>query len=186
MISFRKVLAVLVLPLALPALGRAEEDPLRRQAFLGAALVPPSSGKPGAEVVRVRPETAAEAAGLQVGDRILKVNGRPLDNPVAFETVYGRLRGGDTAEFEIQRQSETLTKKVTLPPMPLETYDGLDVLYESVTTEKGHRLRTITPRPKGAVGKLPCLSLPRRLRGAPAALPLGATRGDSKRLLGAA
>ena len=64
MISFRKVLAVLVLPLALPALGRAEEDPLRRQAFLGAALVPPSSGKPGAEVVRVRPETAAEATAI--------------------------------------------------------------------------------------------------------------------------
>ena len=159
MILFRKALAVLILPLALPTLGRAEGDDLRRQAFLGASLVPPSAGKPGAEVVRVRPETAAEAAGFQVGDRILKVNGRPLDNPVAFETVYGRLRGGDTAEFEIQRQSETLTKKVTLPPMPLETYDGLDVLYESVTTEKGHRLRTITTRPKGAIGKLPGLLL---------------------------
>lgn len=186
MIPWRKALFLLVLPLALPALGHAEEDSLRRQAYLGAALAPPAGGKPGAEVVRVRPETAAEAAGFQVGDRILKVNGRPLDSPVAFETFYGRLRGGDTAEFEIQRQGETLTKKVTLPDMPRETYDNLDVFYGSVTSDKGHRQRTIVTRPKGAAGRLPGLLLVGWLSCAPVDWPLGANAGYSKLLRGVA
>lgn len=186
MSAIRKVLAVLALSLALPVLARAEDAPLRRQAYLGAALVPPSAAKPGAEVVRVRPETAAEAAGLQVGDRLMKVNGRALDGPVAFETYYGRLRGGDTAELEIQRQNETLTKKVTLPAMPLETYENLDVFYESVTSDKGNRHRTIVTRPKGAAGKLPALLLVGWLSCAPVEWPLGANAGYSKLLSGVA
>lgn len=171
-----------LLPAALPA----QQDTLRRQAYLGASLRPPTNSQAGAEVTRVTPGTAADAAGLQPGDRILKIGSQLLTDPVTFETVNGSLRGGDTVAFEILRNGQVMTKQVTLASLPLEQFPGLDVTYGSVLTDRGHRLRTITTVPKGATGKLPGLLLVSWLSCNSPEFPLGANAGFSKLIHGLA
>lgn len=170
----------------LPLTALAEQDLLRRQAYLGASLRPPTSARAGAEVLRVTPETSAAAAGLQPGDLILKIGDKLLTDPVTFATVNGSLRGGDTVSFEILRNGEVMTKQVTLAPLPLEQLPGLDVTYGSVLTDRGHRLRTITTVPQGATGKLPGLLLVSWLSCNSAEFPLGATTGFAKLIHGLA
>jgi hypothetical protein len=40
---------------------------------------------------------------------------------------------------------------------PRETYPNVDVIYDSVTTPRGERLRTIITKPHDARGKLPVI-----------------------------
>lgn len=186
-ISFQKIFLVLSAALLFSGgAAEAQQDPLRRQAHLGAGLKAPTREKVGAEVTSVAPGGSAEKAGLQTGDRILRINGRLLDGPVTFETVKGSLRGGDTADFEILRNGTVMTKKVALAPLPLEQLPGLDVTYGSVLTDRGHRLRTITTVPKGAAGKLPGLLLVSWLSCTSPEFPLGANAGFSKLIHGLA
>src|SRR5437764_6517455 len=48
---------------------------------------------------------------------------------------------------DLLRKSET----------PRETYPNVDVIYDSVTTPRGERLRTIITKPHDARGKLPVI-----------------------------
>ena len=50
---------------------------------------------------------------------------------------------------ELPRKAKTLR----------ETYPGADVIYDSVTTPDGKRLRTIVTKPRDAKGKVPSSSL---------------------------
>ena len=178
----------LAFALLLPASGGAQTagDGLRRQAYLGAAMRSPSGGRAGAEVARVDKGTAAETAGFQVGDRVLRINGQLLTDPVVFNRTYGSLRGGDTATFEILRNGQTLSKKVTLPAMPLETIENLDVTYGSVLTDRGYRLRTIFTKPKGSKGKLPGVLLVGWLSCNSPEWPLGSQSGTRRLIHGVA
>ncbi len=45
----------------------------------------------------------AEKAGLQVGDRILKVDGEPLEGPYSLGKIWSRHNPGDTVELTIRR-----------------------------------------------------------------------------------
>jgi len=40
---------------------------------------------------------------------------------------------------------------------PRETYPNVDVIYDSITTPRGERLRTVVTKPHGAHGKLPVI-----------------------------
>src|SRR5260370_28776355 len=40
---------------------------------------------------------------------------------------------------------------------PRESYPNVDVIYDSVTTPRGERLRTIITKPRNAKGKLPVI-----------------------------
>jgi putative radical SAM enzyme (TIGR03279 family) len=59
----------------------------------------PSSAE-GVVVAVVRPRTAAAAAGLEVGDRIMAINARPLRDAIDFQ-FYG---GDDRLELSVERQ----------------------------------------------------------------------------------
>jgi pimeloyl-ACP methyl ester carboxylesterase len=182
----RPILSALLLAVALPALVRAEGDALRRQAYLGAALAPPSGPQAGARVVRVTAGTAAAEAGLKAGDRVLKIGGRLLDDPVEFSRVYAALRGGDTVDLEVLRDGAVFTRRIALPPLPKEQLAGLEVEYGSVLTARGHRLRTIVTRPRGATGRLPGIVLAGWLSCDPVEWPLGANAGHAKLIQGIA
>jgi pimeloyl-ACP methyl ester carboxylesterase len=190
MAFFRKTLALTFLwaSLFVFAPGRAESSAgdLPRQAWLGGSLRSPAGGKAGAEVARVQPGTAAEKDGWRVGDRVLRINGQLLSDPVVFERVYGGLRGGDTAEFEILRDGQVMTRKLSLPPLPMEKLDTLDVTYGSVLTDRGYRVRTIFTKPKGAHGKLPGILVVGWLSCNSPEWPLGGKSGTMKLLHGVA
>jgi len=60
----------------------------------------------------------AQQAGIQLGDIIRSVNGRPVGDALqAQRTIFGA-RVGDTITFEIERDGKVLTVPVTLETFP--------------------------------------------------------------------
>jgi serine protease Do len=69
----------------------------------------------------VVPHGAAEAAGLQTGDLILAVNGKPMTSSLRFTATIFQHRVGDQLTIDILRGHDRLTKVVTVlerPPEP--------------------------------------------------------------------
>ncbi len=132
---------------------------LRRQAFLGVALTSPSPTKAWAEVRRITDPAAAEKTGLQAGDQILSVNGKPLDSFMAYHRIIPSLRANDRVSFEILRKGQRMELSPTLPPLPQEQFKGVETIYDSVATGLGFRVRTIVTRPQNMSGKLPAVFL---------------------------
>jgi serine protease DegQ len=60
----------------------------------------------GAFVTEVAPGSAAEAAGLQIEDVIIAVDGHPVANPSALRNVIGRYRPGDSVKITFIRDGE--------------------------------------------------------------------------------
>jgi phosphoserine phosphatase RsbU/P len=87
------------------------------QAYLGIENAT-SSGLYSADVTRVAPGSAAEQAGLQLGDRIVAINGRAVDTTEPFYNAVGRGRAGDTVTMVVERprQAAPVTVRATLRP----------------------------------------------------------------------
>lgn len=132
---------------------------LRRQAFLGVALSTPAPPNTWTEVRRITNPAAAEKTGLRVGDRILSVNGKPLDSFVAFQRLIPSLRANEKISLEILRGGQRLTLNPTPAPLPQEQHKGVEMIYDSAATGLGFRVRTIITRPQNAPGKLPAVFL---------------------------
>lgn len=151
------VLSRLLLVLVVCATSRctyAADDALRRRADLGAAITAPEDGQ-GARIVRFRPDSVLEKAGLRTGDQIVAVNGRAMTDAIAFGSSIHALRAGDDVRLDFRRGSGTLTVDVRAPAMREETVDGLIVRYSQAQSERGYRVRTYTTRPAAARGRLP-------------------------------
>ncbi|GIY57560.1 hypothetical protein CDAR_623261 [Caerostris darwini] len=70
----------------------------------------------GIFVSKVIPNGPAETAGLQVGDKILSVNGKDLENVTHFDAVDALKTAGSTMVMQIKRDSGS-----TVPNSPLES-----------------------------------------------------------------
>ena len=154
------------------------QDGLRRRADLGMQLGSPMAGETGAVVRDVKPGSAAAAAGIANGDRILKINGQALSDEIAVDKAISALRGGDAAAFEISRGSQRMQKQVKLAEMPREVIPGVQAIYSFVTSSRGQRLRTILTRPQNARGPLPAVLLGAWLSCDSVEAPLGPSPGD--------
>ena len=71
----------------------------------------------GVRVVDVPPGSAAEHGGLQVGDRILSIEGTPVTN-LAYQEVVERLRGrsGTRVEVEVDRDGAVVPLEIVREP----------------------------------------------------------------------
>jgi len=132
----------------------AVAEPLARRADWGAAIMPPTDGKP-ATLVRFREGSVLERAGLRTGDAIVAIDGAPLDDEIAFRARLRRLREGQVVRISARRGGEAIEARVTLPAMRRESIEGVDLRYGEALSERGYRVRTYTSRPAGATGKLP-------------------------------
>ena len=146
---------VVLLLLACGSFAELPAQPLARRADTGAAVMPPAEGKP-ARIVRFRPGSVLEKAGLQVGDEILALEGRAFADGLDFER-WRRLKAGTAVRLLVRRGDSSREVIVDLPPMREETIEGLEVRYGEARSEKGYRVRTYTTRPKGESGRLPLL-----------------------------
>jgi serine protease Do len=65
-------------------------------------------------VAKVEPESAAERAGIQTGDVILKFNGEPLTSAGDLSAKVGMARPGDNVTLDIWRDGKPKAIKATL------------------------------------------------------------------------
>jgi len=71
-------------------------------------------GTTGAVVVQLSPDSPAAAAGLQIGDVIISVNGHATDSAFDIRNQLGLLRIGDTAKLKILRGNKKLIIKAEI------------------------------------------------------------------------
>lgn len=163
----RRLLAVIGLGLLcgnLVPLEEARAEPLKRRGLVGVALSPlteevgerrKSEEKRGMLIVSVMPDSAAVEAGLQDGDLIVKIGGKPVTDLQVGLQLLRKYRAGDTVKVTVLRKDQERTFDVTLRPRPKEKWDGIDVVYDEAGPE-GRRVRTLITRPK-APGKHPAI-----------------------------
>lgn len=107
------LVAVAILSLGTAALAAAQGDP--QPGFLGVRL----SEADGQVVIEaVLPGTAAESAGLAVGDVIEAINGESVTTAAEASAAVGTLAAGDTVLLDVLRGSERLTIEAVLGERP--------------------------------------------------------------------
>jgi hypothetical protein len=89
---------------------RAQWD-IRRGAFLGVHV---QRIVTRAEVSTVQPGSAAQRAGIQVGDTLLSLAGEKIATFEDLQTVVGRLDAGSEVDVEIQRNEQPMRLKIRL------------------------------------------------------------------------
>jgi len=80
----------------------------------------------------VYPNSPAEKAGLRIGDVILSVDGKPMENARQFDVNLYKRKPGSTARLEVGRGLQ----RVNLPVTVVERRDQSDVFRDLVTPEK--------------------------------------------------
>ena len=171
----------LLLMCAVLAAGDGFAQPLARRADTGTAIAPPSAGKP-ATIVRFRPGSALEQAGLRVGDAIVAIDGRAFADGEEFGARLRRLREGDRVRFTARRAEGDVEVGVVLPAMRQEAVPGVELRYGEAVSGRGYRVRTYTSRPAGARGRLPLVVFIPWLSCGPVENPLDVNDGWSKML----
>ena len=77
----------------------------------------------GALVTDLAPGGPAEAAGFQPGDVIIDVDGKPVDDPKAFNFRLATTQVGGTAQLTIMRNGTRQTLALALKPSPADNPD---------------------------------------------------------------
>lgn len=82
------------------------------------------SDESGAIVRTVRNNSPAAKAGLQVGDVILSVSGKKIENASKLPLVVSSYRPGSEITLEVQRDGKTMNLKAKLAELTPEVLDG--------------------------------------------------------------
>jgi serine protease Do len=92
----------------------------------------------GALVAKVLPDSPAQAAGIQVGDVIVKFNNNEVINSANLPPIVGSTKVGVEIPVEVVRKSRNKTVKVTLGELPEESED--EARPDKTKSEKANRL----------------------------------------------
>ncbi len=99
-------------PLALGVVSVAARNIANKgRGYLGVAL---ESDDEGLKVGMVVADGAAKAAGVQLNDRILEIDGTKPDSAVTFTRLVSDRKAGDKVKLKLQRGSEVLEKEIQL------------------------------------------------------------------------
>jgi S1-C subfamily serine protease len=82
--------------------------------FLGVSIDDVTTGRAGAVITEVLPDTAAEAAGLEVGDVVISVDGVPVLTGGDMVAQVRSHAPGSTVDLVILRDGDEATVQVTL------------------------------------------------------------------------
>jgi serine protease Do len=95
----------------------------------------------GALVAKVLPDSPAEAAGIKVGDVIVKFNNNEVINSANLPPIVGSTKVGVEIPVEVVRERRNKTIMVTLGELPEESDD--EVHPDKAESEKTNRLGTV-------------------------------------------
>jgi putative serine protease PepD len=102
-----------------PRLAKGEQI---TRAYLGLETSPASpGGDVGAEVQRAVPGAPGQQAGIQVGDVILKLDGKDVNEPADVSAAIADKHPGDEVEIELERAGRLMKVKATLGKRPART-----------------------------------------------------------------
>ncbi|MEM6533364.1 MAG: alpha/beta fold hydrolase [Myxococcota bacterium] len=121
-------------------------DPLPRRAMLGVGTAPGDGD--GVVVKTVFDDTSASKLGIETGDVILSVDGKPTPTGPELVAAARSLRSGQPLTVELRRHGQRLTLTGRALGRPAEQWAGSTVSYESVGF-RGGRLRSIMVKPRG-------------------------------------
>ncbi|MDP9145017.1 MAG: PDZ domain-containing protein, partial [Actinomycetota bacterium] len=85
---------------------------------LGVTLGIVESGQAGALVGEVAPNTAADEAGIEVGDLVISLDGIPVQSGADLAAQVQTHQPGSTVEIDVVRDGEQITLNVTLGERP--------------------------------------------------------------------
>lgn len=133
----------------------------------------------GALVAQVLEEGPAAKGGLQVGDVILNLNGRPIIMSADLPHLVGALKPGSQADLEVVREGERKRIRLSIGALP-EDGEGAPVLAGAGTERSSNRLGVsvveLTDEQKKAFDLRGGVVI-REVQGGPAAL-IGLRPGD--------
>jgi len=75
----------------------------------------------GAQILDVRPDSAAAGAKLQIGDVVVAVNGQPINGVDQFREIVQSHKPGDKITITYQRSGQQADTTATLQAVPPET-----------------------------------------------------------------
>ena len=81
----------------------------------------------GALITNIVPESAAEEAGLEVGDIIVEVNDKKVDDASELRNMIGLMRTGDEVAIKYVRNSKTRSTNALLGEAQAEQLTGADI-----------------------------------------------------------
>ena len=81
----------------------------------------------GALITGVQPDSAAEDAGLQVGDIIIEVNDKKVDGAAELRNRIGLLRSGEEVQIQYVRENRTLSTRAELGQAQSQMVLGQDI-----------------------------------------------------------
>ena len=81
----------------------------------------------GALITNIEPKSAAEEAGLEVGDIIVEVNRKKVDDAAELRNTIGLLRSGDEIAIKYVRDKSTRTTKAQLGQAQRQQLTGADI-----------------------------------------------------------
>ncbi|MFA5404042.1 MAG: alpha/beta fold hydrolase [Ignavibacteria bacterium] len=129
---------------------------LTRKAFLGLKLIEINDSiktvlnlqnKNGLVITAVTPNSTGEKAGLKVNDILCSVNKAKFYKVKDYKEAVKNIREKDIINFGIIRDVSLLELTVEAIPLPYETSDKYDVIYDEVKFKDGY-LRIIVNKPK--------------------------------------
>jgi serine protease Do len=98
----------------------------------------------GALVAKVTPDSAADKAGIKVGDVILKFNGAPVLDAAQLSQRVGVMTPGDKASLEIWRDGKSLSLTATIGNAAAVLASADDASGDSAPAKLGLALRPLS------------------------------------------
>ncbi|EMI42995.1 S1C family serine protease [Rhodopirellula sp. SWK7] len=112
-----------------------------RSGLLGLVVGGSDPYAPGTNLAAVRKRSPADKAGLQAGDKLLKVGGRVVRRRQEVKLALGRFDSGEEVTIEYERDGKSQTTVATLA----ETIEPLRPQYIGITSDGG-RITSILPQ----------------------------------------
>jgi serine protease Do/serine protease DegQ len=81
----------------------------------------------GALITNIEPDSAAEKAGLEVGDIIVGVNDKEISDASELRNTIGLMRSGETVNLRFVRESKERTAKATLGQAVAQQLTGAEI-----------------------------------------------------------